>query len=157
MNAEVRFTVNGVSKSVTTDAERTLLDVLREDFDLTGTKYGCGEGSCRACTVIIDGRPRASCQIPIAEAANREIMTIEGLSDGDTLHPVQAAFISESAMQCGYCVPGMVLTATALLQANPSPSRAEIVEWMDGNICRCCNYPSIINAVERASKMGATT
>ncbi|MEK7794906.1 MAG: (2Fe-2S)-binding protein [Candidatus Hydrogenedentota bacterium] len=157
MSAEVRFTVNGVSKSVTTDAERTLLDVLREDFDLTGTKYGCGEGSCRACTVLVDGRPRSSCQISIAEAADREILTIEGLSEGDTLHPVQEAFIAESAMQCGFCVPGMILTAAALLRTIPNPSRAKIVEWMDGNLCRCCNYPSIVNAVERAAKTGATT
>lgn len=152
------LTVNGTPKTIETDPERSLLEVLREDLDLTGTKYGCGEGSCRSCTVLVDGRPMASCQVPVGTVAGKELVTIEGLAQGDTLHPVQEAFIAEGAMQCGYCVPGMILTAVALLRANPNPTRDQIVEFMDGNLCRCCNYPNIVKAIETASTMlqGAT-
>jgi len=150
--ASLAFTVNGTAQSVDTDPQRPLLDVLREDLDLTGTKYGCGEGSCRSCTVLVDGRPLASCQVPIGKVQGKHLVTIEGLADGDALHPVQEAFIAEQAMQCGYCVPGMILTAVALLENNPRPSREQIVEFMDGNLCRCCNYPNIVNAIEIAAK-----
>jgi aerobic-type carbon monoxide dehydrogenase small subunit (CoxS/CutS family) len=150
--ASITFTVNGANRSVDTDPQRPLLDVLREDLDLTGTKYGCGEGSCRSCTVLVDGRPLASCQVPIAKVEGKSLITIEGLADGDALHPVQEAFVAEGAMQCGYCVPGMILTAVALLEDNPKPTREQIVEFMDGNLCRCCNYLNIVNAIETASK-----
>jgi aerobic-type carbon monoxide dehydrogenase small subunit (CoxS/CutS family) len=150
--ATIGFIVNGVTQSVDTEPQRTLLDVLREDLDLTGTKYGCGEGSCRSCAVLVDGRPLASCQVPIGKVEGKNVVTIEGLENGDELHPVQAAFIAEGAMQCGYCVPGMIVTAVALLQNNPAPSRDQIVEFMDGNLCRCCNYPNIVNAIESAAR-----
>lgn len=145
------FVVNRQSKTVTTEPERRLLDVLREDLDLTGAKYGCGEGSCRACTVLVDGRPVPSCQLPISKVEGKNVTTIEGLAEGDTLHPIQAAFIAESAMQCGYCVPGMILMTSALLKSNAHPTRDQIVEFMNGNLCRCCNYPNILRAIERAA------
>lgn len=146
------MTVNGDVRTVTTDPERPLLDVLREDLGLTGTKYGCGEGECRACTVLLDGRPVTSCNTPVQKADGKRIVTIEGLAENGALHPVQQAILDEGAMQCGYCVPGMVLTAVALLDTNPDPSDAEIVEWMNGNVCRCCGYPKIVAAIRRAAK-----
>lgn len=146
------MTVNGDVRTVTTDPERPLLDVLREDLGLTGTKYGCGEGECRACTVLLDGRPVTSCNTPVQKADGKRIVTIEGLAENGALHPVQQAILDEDAMQCGYCVPGMVLTAVALLDTNPDPSDAEIVEWMNGNVCRCCGYPKIVAAIRRAAK-----
>jgi aerobic-type carbon monoxide dehydrogenase small subunit (CoxS/CutS family) len=148
---EISFTVNRTTQKVTTDPDRSLLEVLREDLDLTGTKYGCGEGSCRACTVIVDGRPIPSCQMSVAKAEGKDITTIEGLADGEKLHPVQEAFMSESAMQCGFCVPGMILTAVALLKSNPKPTHEQIVTFMNGNICRCCNYPAMVRAIEKAA------
>ena len=150
MNTEVAFSVNGVPKRVETPLRRTLLEVLREDLGLTGTKYGCGEGECRSCTVLVNGRARPSCQVQMSKVSGAEIVTIEGLSDGEQLHPVQQAFIDEHAMQCGYCVPGMILNAVALLDGNPRPTEAEIVKGMNGNLCRCCNYINIIKAVQRA-------
>jgi aerobic-type carbon monoxide dehydrogenase small subunit (CoxS/CutS family) len=149
--ARISCTINGSPVSVDTDPERVLLEVLREDLGLTGAKYACGEGSCRSCTVLVGGRPVTSCQTPISRVEGKEILTIEGLARGEALHPVQEAFIGEDAMQCGYCVPGMILTAEALLRSNPSPSRDEIVEFMNGNLCRCCNYPNIVRAVERCA------
>lgn len=157
MATSFELTVNGKKRVVDTDPRRTLLDVVREDFALTGTKYGCGEGDCRSCTVLIDGRPRQACMTTIEKAAGSEITTIEGLASSEKLHPVQQSFIDESAMQCGYCVPGMILTAEALLRINPSPSREEIVTFMNGNICRCGNFINIVNAIEKAAvDMGAT-
>jgi aerobic-type carbon monoxide dehydrogenase small subunit (CoxS/CutS family) len=153
----IEFTLNGAPAMVEADPERTLLEVLREDFKLTGAKYDCGEGTCRSCVVLIDGRPVTSCQTPVTRAAGKSIETIEGLAAGDTLHPLQEAFISENAMQCGYCVPGMILTAEALLRSNASPTRDEIVGFMNGNICRCCNYPNIVNAIERCASARAET
>ena len=147
MNEPISLSVNGKKRSITTDPQRPLLDVLREDLQLTGTKYGCGEGSCRACSVLVDGRPITSCTTPIAKVAGKDVTTIEALADGDTLHPIQEAFLGEGAMQCGYCVPGMILTAAALLEVNPKPSDDEIIEWMNGNLCRCCGYPNIIAAI----------
>lgn len=152
MGVTVEFVVNGEARKVTTDPERPLLDVIREDLKLTGAKYGCGEGQCRACTVLMDGRPITACDTPIAKADGARIVTIEGLAEGDALHPVQEAFIAEGAMQCGFCVTGMILTAVALLEQNPSPTDAQIVEWMNGNLCRCCGYPNLVNAVRRAAR-----
>ncbi len=152
MDVLVRLKVNGEQRRVRTDPERPLLDVLREDLKLTGTKYGCGEGQCRACTVLLDGQPVTSCLTPVARADGKEIVTIEGLAEGSNLHPVQDAFLLEGAMQCGYCVPGMILTTVALLKENPRPTDAEIIERMNGNLCRCCGYPNILAAVRRAAK-----
>jgi aerobic-type carbon monoxide dehydrogenase small subunit (CoxS/CutS family) len=150
--SELTLHVNGREFAVTTDADRPLLDVLREDLELTGTKYGCGEGECGACTVLIDGAAVRSCVTTVGEVAGGKITTIEGLADGDALHPVQQAFLDKQAMQCGYCVPGQILTAAALLDATPHPSREQIIAAMTGNICRCCNYPNILAAVEHAAK-----
>jgi len=153
VDTKLELKINGTSRTVTTDPQRPLLDVLREDLGLTGTKYGCGEGQCRACTVLIDGRPEMSCLMPVSRAAGRNVVTIEGLAAGEALHPVQQAFLDEGAMQCGYCVPGMILTAVALLEANSSPSTEQIVAAMNGNLCRCCGYPRIIAAVRRAATL----
>jgi aerobic-type carbon monoxide dehydrogenase small subunit (CoxS/CutS family) len=155
MEKTVSFTIKGEKKTVTTDGDRSLLDVLREDLRLTGTKYGCGEGACGACTVLMEGEPVLSCITAVAKADKKSITTIEGLSSGDSLHPVQEAFLEEGAMQCGYCTSGMVLTATALLEKNTNPSDEEIVEAMNGNICRCNGYVKILRAVRSAAeKMG---
>lgn len=151
MDTKVTMIVNGQQKTVMTDPNRILLDVLREDLRITGPKYGCGEGSCGACTVLIDGKRALSCITPVSAVDNRKITTIEGLSDGDKLHPVQQAFLDEGAIQCGYCTPGMILTAVALLDENPQPTDEEIKEWMNGNICRCNGYAKILNAVRRAA------
>ena len=152
MSVTVKFVVNGEGRTVTTDPDRPLLDVIREDLRLTGAKYGCGEGQCRACTVLMDGRPITACDTPVSKADGARIVTIEGLAEGDALHPLQEAFIAEGAMQCGFCVTGMILTAVALLEQNPSPTDAQIVEWMNGNLCRCCGYPNLVNAVRRAAR-----
>ena len=152
MSVTVKFVVNGEGRTVTTDPDRPLLDVIREDLRLTGAKYGCGEGQCRACTVLMDGRPITACDTPVSKADGARIVTIEGLAEGDALHPLQEAFSAEGAMQCGFCVTGMILTAVALLEQNPSPTDAQIVEWMNGNLCRCCGYPNLVNAVRRAAR-----
>jgi aerobic carbon-monoxide dehydrogenase small subunit len=151
MDTTFTLTINGAKKTITTAAERPLLNVLREDFQLTGTKYGCGEGLCGACTVLIDGKRAHSCNTPVAQADQKSITTIEGLAKGDTLHPVQEAFVAEGAMQCGYCTPGMILTAAALLLEKPHPTDQEIVEAMNGNLCRCNGYTKILRAVRRAA------
>jgi aerobic carbon-monoxide dehydrogenase small subunit len=157
--ATVRFTVNGKARAVNTEPERPLLEVLREDLGLTGVKYGCGEGQCRACTVLLDGRAVVSCVMPVRAAEGKHIVTIEGLAarvgPGDGLHPVQQAFLEEGAMQCGYCTGGMVLTAAALLEKTPRPTQAEIIDGMNGNLCRCNSYASIVAAVRRASELMA--
>ena len=151
MAVAIRLTVNGEQHEVRTDPERPLLDVLREDLKLTGTKYGCGEGQCRACTVLLDGKPVTSCRTPATNADGKTIVTIEGLAANGDLHPVQEAFLEKQAMQCGYCVPGMILTTVGLLEQNPHPSEEEIIEWMNGNLCRCCAYPNILLAVRQAA------
>ncbi|MEZ5354821.1 MAG: (2Fe-2S)-binding protein [Bryobacteraceae bacterium] len=151
----VSFTVNGKRVAVDTDPTRPLLEVLREDLALTGTKYGCGEGQCRACTVLMDGRPVTSCLTPVRAAAGKSVTTIESLAGGGALHPVQQAFVEEGAMQCGYCVPGMVLRTVALLRDKPHPSDREIEDGLNGSLCRCCGYPNIVAAVRRASAAGA--
>jgi len=152
MDVTVTLTVNGAQRSVTTDPQRPLLDVIREEFGLTGTKHGCGEGRCGSCTVLLDGKRALSCVLPVSEADGKAITTIEGLAKGDSLHPVQEAFLEEGAMQCGYCTSGMVLSAVALLQENPNPTDEEIVTGMNGNICRCNGYVKITSAVRRAAK-----
>jgi aerobic-type carbon monoxide dehydrogenase small subunit (CoxS/CutS family) len=152
MDVTVTLTVNGTKKAITTHPERSLLDVLREELHLTGTKYGCGEGRCGACTVLMNGKRVLSCVTPVVQADKKAITTIEGLAKGDSLHPVQQAFLEEEAMQCGYCTPGMILTAVALLEKNPKPTDEEIAAAMNVNLCRCNGYPKILNAVRRAAK-----
>lgn len=143
--------LNDANVNVTTDEDRSLLDVLREELQLTGTKYGCGEGECGACTVLVDGEAIRSCITTIGEVEGRQVTTIEHLAANGELHPVQQAFLDHEAMQCGYCVPGQILTAVALLKANPHPSRRQIIEAMNGNLCRCCNYVNILAALEQAA------
>jgi aerobic-type carbon monoxide dehydrogenase small subunit (CoxS/CutS family) len=152
MQRNLSIRVNGQDRSLAAEEDRPLLDVLREELGLTGTKYGCGEGECGACTVLIDGRAVRSCITSVGEVGRGTITTIEGLASGGQLHPVQQAFVDKQAMQCGYCVPGQILTAVGLLAANPHPSREQIVAAMQGNICRCCNYPNILAAVEQAAR-----
>ena len=151
MNVTVRFRVNGAERSLTTDPQRRLLDVLREELQLTGTKYGCGEGQCGACLVYVDGEPARSCLLPVTAADGKSVTTIEGLARGEALHPVQEAFLEEGALQCGYCTSGMVLAAAALLQEKPSPTDDEIVAAMNGHLCRCNGYVKIVKAVRRAA------
>ena len=151
MNVTVRLNVNGSEKTITTDRRRRLLDVLREDLHLTGTKYGCGEGQCSACLVHLDGEPTRSCLLPITAADRKSVTTIEGLARGDTLHSVQEAFLEEGAMQCGYCTSGMILSALTLLKENADPTHEEIVTGMNRHLCRCNGYVKIVNAVRRAA------
>jgi len=147
----IKFTVNGQERTVTTDPGRTLLDVLREDFQLTGAKYGCGEGRCGACTVLMNGKRIFSCRTAIEDAAGKTILTIEGLAKDEQLHPLQQAFLDAGAFQCGFCTPGMILSAVQLLEEKPKASSAEITSWMSRNICRCCSYASIHQAVASAT------
>ncbi|MBV9226658.1 MAG: (2Fe-2S)-binding protein [Acidobacteriaceae bacterium] len=148
--------VNGTTRHIETDPERPLLWVLRNDLDLTGAKYGCGEGQCGACTVLIEGVAHRSCLTPVGTVAGQEITTVEGLADGERLHPVQQSFIECDAMQCGYCTPGMILQSVALLRKEASPSEAEIKQQLEGNICRCGTYNHIVRAVQRAAQMMTT-
>lgn len=152
MERDIQLDINGKHVTVTTDEERPLLDVLREDLGLTGTKYGCGEGECGVCTVLLGDTAVRSCITSIGEAEGATIETIEDLATDGKLHPVQQAFIEKQAMQCGYCVPGQILTAVALLRRKPNASRQEIIEEMNDNICRCCNYVNILNAVQHAAQ-----
>jgi aerobic-type carbon monoxide dehydrogenase small subunit (CoxS/CutS family) len=152
MKVTLEFSLNGQPRQHTAESKRTLLDVLREDFDLTGTKYGCGEGQCRACTVLVDGQAVRACQTDFAELKGRKVETIESLAQEGRLHPVQEAFVAEGAMQCGYCVPGMVLATLALLRRNPRPTQEQIVTGLNGNLCRCCGYVNILKAVQRAAR-----
>lgn len=151
--ARMDFIVNGKRQSVDTDPTRPLLDVLREDLHLTGTKYGCGEGMCRACTVLLDGVAITSCLTPVERASGKQVTTIEALAASGKLHPVQEAFLEEGAMQCGYCIPGMILRTVALLEKNPKPTEEEMVEGLNGSLCRCCGYVRILEAVKRAAGM----
>ena len=147
----IRFTINNHVQELSVDPWRTLLEVIREDLQLTGTKEGCGEGECGSCTVIMDGKTVNSCLIPAVEADNKEIITIEGLADGDNLHPIQEAFVEKSGMQCGFCTPGMIMSAKALLDSNPSPNKEEIREGIAGNFCRCTGYTKIIESISAAA------
>jgi nicotinate dehydrogenase subunit A len=143
--------INGQSRLVEAEPDSTLLMVLREQLDLTGTKYGCGEGQCGACTVLIDGRAQRSCLTRISTLAGKSIVTIEGLASEQKLHPVQQAFLDEGAMQCAYCTSGMIMSAVSLLNSKPHPSDTEILQAMQGNVCRCGTYPRIVAAVRRAT------
>src|SRR5215472_103839 len=147
--------VNGTRRRLNADSDRTLLSVLRDDLDLTGTKYGCGEGQCGACTVLLDGQPAHSCRVKVGAAAGRQITTIEGLETKGKLHALQEAFLEEGAMQCGYCTPGMIMAGVGLLRKNANPSPEEIVRSMQGNICRCGTYPRIVAAIQRAARRGS--
>jgi aerobic-type carbon monoxide dehydrogenase small subunit (CoxS/CutS family) len=144
--------INGAKKAIDADGDRSLLSVLRDDLGLTGCKYGCGEGECGACTVLLDGHRVRSCKTPVANADGKPIRTIEGLATGDKLHPVQEAFLAADAMQCGYCTPGMIMSAVGLLESKPDCTRDDILRGMNGNICRCCTYTRIIVAIEQAAK-----
>jgi len=148
----IELLINGSRHRVETDPERSLLSVLRDELDLTGSKYGCGEGQCGACTVLVDGVPSRSCLMRARAAVGREITTIEGLSKEGRLHPVQEAFLEAGAFQCGYCTPGMILQAAGLLRKNPDPSEAEVRRYLEGNLCRCGTYPRILAAVAEAAR-----
>lgn len=150
----VKLMINGEAHEVATNVNRTLLEVLREDLALTGTKESCGHGACGSCTVLLDGLPVRSCLLLAIEAEGRHITTIEGLSKGEQLHPVQDAFIEHHAIQCGFCSPGMILTASAFLEKNPKPTEEEIRRALSGNICRCTGYAKIIGAVKALADSG---
>jgi aerobic-type carbon monoxide dehydrogenase small subunit (CoxS/CutS family) len=149
--AVVRFTINGRDRQVDVPAKVPLLTVLRDELDLTGAKYGCGEGQCGACTVLVDGLAVRSCQTPISSVQGKAITTIEGLAEGTALHPVQQAFLQHDAMQCGYCTAGMILSAVSLLSRQANPSDEQIVKAMNGNICRCGTFPRIVAAIHSAA------
>ena len=143
--------VNGSKRSMEAASDETLLSALRDRLGLTGTKYGCGEGQCGACTVLVDGKAARSCRTTVTEVTGRRIVTIEGLTRAGRLHPVQQAFLDQEAFQCGYCTPGMIVATSALLDGNPNPSDEDIVGGLTGNICRCGTYPRILAAVRQAA------
>jgi aerobic-type carbon monoxide dehydrogenase small subunit (CoxS/CutS family) len=151
MTETISFNLNGKAVRLNVDGERMLLWVLRTELGLTGTKFGCGEGYCGACTVLINDEPVRSCGFPVKNAAGKNILTIEGLSAGGRLHPLQEAFVKHDAMQCGYCTPGMVLEAYSLLRKNPRPTLADILKGMEDHLCRCGAHPRIVEAIEEAS------
>lgn len=151
----IHLAINDKSYNVDTDPQTSLLTVLRDYLDLTGSKYGCGEGQCGACTVLIDGKAQRSCITRVGGVSGKQITTIEGLAKGDRLHPVQQAFLDEDAMQCAYCTSGMIMSAAALLQKNAEPDEKEIIDFMDGNICRCGTYSRIVRAIQKAAKAPA--
>ena len=152
MSIHVTTTINGDQTEYLCDADETLLDVLRDRLQMTGAKEGCGTGDCGACTVMMDGRPVCSCLVLGAETAGREIETIEGMADGETLHPLQRQFLQHAALQCGICTPGILVAAKALLEQNPDPSETDIRYWLAGNLCRCTGYDKIIRAVQAAAE-----
>lgn len=152
MEKSISFKLNGKPVKIKVEGERSLLWVLRTDLSLTGTKYGCGEGWCRACNVLVDNEVVPSCQTPLKEVAGRQVVTIEGLAKNGRLHPLQEAFIRHDALQCGFCTPGMILGAFSLLSGNPEPTRREIIEGMEGNLCRCGSHTRIVQAIETAAK-----
>jgi aerobic-type carbon monoxide dehydrogenase small subunit (CoxS/CutS family) len=153
--SELILNVNGQPLQVNAPSDESLLSVLRNRLDLTGTKYGCGEGQCGACSVLVDGQPMRSCQLSVSGVTGAQITTIEGLEQRGNLSLVQQGFFDEGAFQCGYCTSGMIVVATALLKDNPHPTEQQIVESMNGNICRCGTYPRIIQAVKRAAQLAA--
>jgi aerobic-type carbon monoxide dehydrogenase small subunit (CoxS/CutS family) len=147
----ISFTLNGKPASVTVENDRMLLWVLRYDLGLTGTKFGCGQALCGACTVIVDGEAVRSCSVPIKEVAGKHVLTIEGLSEGDRLHPIQEAFLKHHAFQCGYCTPGMILSAYALLRKTPRPTREDVLSHMEDNLCRCGSHVRVVEAIQEAA------
>lgn len=151
----IELSINGQKHRLEVSPTKPLLYVLRDDLDLTGSKYGCGEGQCGACTVLVDGVPKRSCITPASAVAGKQVTTIEGIEQDGRLHPVQQAFLDADAMQCGYCTPGMILTAVALLRTQPNPAEAEIVRFMNGNICRCGTYQRIVTAIRKAAMVTA--
>jgi len=152
MKETISFNLNGKSTRLTVDGERMLLWILRSDLGLTGTKYGCGEGFCGACTVLVNNKAVRSCQFPVKDVKGKEVITIEGLSENGKLHPIQEAFIKHDALQCGFCTPGMILSAYSLLYENPQPTQSEIIQGMNDNLCRCGAHIRIIQAIQTASK-----
>ncbi len=151
MDQTIKFRLNNRPVSVSTDGERELLWVLRSDLGLTGTKYGCGQNQCGACTVIVNKEAVRSCRYAVKDVAGKEVITIEGLWSGGVMHPLQKAFVQHGAVQCGFCTPGMILNAYSLLLKNPRPTRAQIIEGMDGNLCRCGSYSRIVDAIQTAA------
>lgn len=152
MKKTIRFKLNGKPESLEIDRDRMLLWVLRTDFELTGTKHGCGEGFCGACTVLVNNEAVRSCQLPVAEIDGKEVITIEGLAADGKLHPLQEAFVEHDALQCGFCTPGMILTAYSLLLKNPKPARKDIIEGLDENLCRCGAHSRIVQAIQTAAQ-----
>ncbi len=152
MSEIIKFKLNGQEKTLTIERERSLLWVLRTDYEMTGTKYGCGMGHCGSCTVLVNNRPVRACMVTVDYVDGRDVVTIEGLKKNGELNPVQKAYIKNEALQCGYCTPGMIMNATGLLYENPEPSREEIIEVMEENLCRCGSYGRIIDAIHAASK-----
>ena len=151
MTEPIRFSFNGKKTALEVEEERMLLWVLRTELDLTGTKSGCGEGFCGSCTVLVDGKPERSCQLPMSDVAGKKIVTIEGLATDGKLHPVQTAFVEHDALQCGFCTPGMILSAYGLLLENPKPTRQQILDHMEDNLCRCGAHVRIVKAIETAA------
>jgi len=147
MNKMVQFTLNGKPVKLETETDQSLLWFLRGDMELTGTKYGCGVGICGACTVLVDGTAQRACMLSVQSIANKKLTTIEGLAEGDKLHPIQQAFVEHDALQCGYCTPGMILSAVSLLAENPQASEADIIDGLDDNLCRCGAHKRIVKAV----------
>ena len=152
MEETIRFKLNGKKTELSTDPNQTLLWVLRNQLGLTGTKYGCGIGFCGACTVLIDNEPVRSCMVPFSSVSGKSIITVEGLAKKGKLHPLQKAFIEHDALQCGFCTPGMLMTAAGLLEKNPNPSKEEIISGLEDNLCRCGAHNRIIDAVQTAVK-----
>ena len=149
--------INGIKHRIDAEPDTSLLTVLRDDLDLTGAKYGCGEGQCGACTVLIDGRPVRSCVTEVGNAVGKQVTTIEGLEQNGRLHPLQQAFIEAGAMQCGYCIPGMIMSAAGLLKKSPRPTEPDLLRAMEGNICRCGTHPRIVEAIRRVAMSGGPT
>jgi len=154
MRRRLTIEVNGERRKLRVDPDQTLLSVLRDELGLTGTKYGCGEGQCGACTVLLDSTATRSCLLRVGNVIGRKITTIEGIQTGDELHAVQQAFVAHDALQCGYCTSGMIVAAVGLLERNPDPTESEIRRGMDGNVCRCGTYPRIVSAIQAAAKAG---
>jgi aerobic-type carbon monoxide dehydrogenase small subunit (CoxS/CutS family) len=152
MTETIQFTLNGKPMKLTVDSDRMLLWVLRTDLELTGTKYGCGESLCGACTVVVDNIAVRSCQTPVKHIQGREVVTIEGLMKEGKLHPLQRAFMDHDALQCGYCTPGMIMNAYSVLRNHPKPSAADIIEGMNDNLCRCGAHNRIVQAIQMAAK-----
>ena len=152
MKETIKFTLNGIEKKLILEEERSLLWVIRTDFEMTGTKYGCGLGNCGACTVLVNKKPVRSCMVTADYVDGKDVLTIEGLRRNGELNPVQKAFIDHESLQCGFCTPGMIMNATGLLYENPEPTKGEIVDVMEENLCRCGSYGRIIDAIQSASK-----